>query len=185
MRIKLIAATLLIVGMLGYSVALPSFAAQNSANQLSFVSASGTQAELQPHNLCLRSASATQTLSAEFAITAETRAEGLMMRETLAENAAMLFVYDYTASRSFWMYRTLIPLDIAYINARGEILDIQQMQPCRSYWSNRCPSYPAAAPFLYALEVNLGKFAEWGVSVGDTLLASDCETSIEDAQPWR
>ncbi|EGN75736.1 hypothetical protein A28LD_0781 [Idiomarina sp. A28L] len=142
-------------------------------------------ASAEDANLCLSTDTGTHKVAAEFAITAETRAQGLMMRESLAENAAMLFVYERTGQRSFWMYRTLIPLDIAYISSEGEILDIQQMQPCRSYWSNRCPSYPAGAPFKYALEVNLGKFNEWGVAVGDRLFNSDCETTIEEVQPWR
>ncbi|RUO38281.1 hypothetical protein CWE13_01125 [Aliidiomarina shirensis] len=141
--------------------------------------------EASDENLCLKTESETYKVTAEFATTAETRAQGLMMRESLAENAAMLFVYESTGQRSFWMYRTLIPLDIAYISSAGEILDIQQMQPCRSYWSNRCQSYPAGAPFKYALEVNLGKFKEWGVKVGDKLLNSDCATTIEEVQPWR
>lgn len=136
-------------------------------------------------NVCLRSNAGTHNIAVEFATTAEARSRGLMMRESIADDAGMLFVYEQMGQRSFWMYKTLIPLDIAYINDAGEILDIQQMEPCQSYWSNRCPSYPAAAPFKYALEVNLGKFSEWGFAVGDRLLASDCETNIEEAQPWR
>lgn len=125
-----------------------------------------------------------QQVEVELAMNNAQRAQGLMMRETLAENAGMLFVYPDSAVRSFWMYRTLLPLDIAFIDAQGIIVDIQQMQPCRSYWSNRCPNYPAAAPFLYALEVNLNSFARWQVQVGDQVTAADCATPLAIHTPY-
>ena len=162
----------------------------------SAVAASILPQQLATQALCLRSqntaepqASGPQTsgsiiVQAELALTAEQRATGLMMRESLTENSGMLFVYPHTGQRSFWMFRTLIPLDIAFVSSKGEILDIQQMQPCASYWSQRCPSYPAAQPFLYALEVNLGKFAEWGISEGDWVLQEDCEGNLEGFEAW-
>lgn len=142
--------------------------------------------QLATQALCLSSqnSSKPQIVQAELAMTAEKRATGLMMRESLAENNGMLFVYPHTGQRSFWMFRTLIPLDIAFVSSKGEILDIQQMQPCASYWSQRCPSYPAAEPFLYALEVNLGKFSEWGINAGDWVLQDDCESNLEGLEAW-
>ena len=73
----------------------------------------------------------------------------------------MLFVFDQAQTLSFWMKDTLIPLSIAYINAEGRIVDIQDMQPLDE------TSHPSAEPALYALEVNQGFFAERGVTVGD------------------
>lgn len=147
--------------------------------------------QLATQALCLRSQNNAEPqtaephiVQAELALTAEQRATGLMMRESLAENSGMLFVYPRTGQRSFWMFRTLIPLDIAFVSSKGEILDIQQMQPCASYWRQRCPTYPAAQPFLYALEVNLGKFAEWGISEGDWVLQEDCESNLEGFEAW-
>lgn len=162
----------------------------------SVVAASTVPQQLATQALCLRSQNTAEPqtsgpktsgptiVQAELALTAEQRATGLMMRESLAENSGMLFVYPHTGQRSFWMFRTLIPLDIAFVSSEGEILDIQQMQPCASYWSQRCPSYPAAQPFLYALEVNLGKFAEWGISEGDWVLQEDCESNLEGFEAW-
>ena len=65
----------------------------------------------------------------EIADTPEERQTGLMGRSALAENAGMLFVFDQEQILSFWMKDTLIPLSIAYIDAEGRIVDIQDMQP--------------------------------------------------------
>lgn len=89
------------------------------------------------------------------------RQRGLMERTELAENAGMLFVFDREQPLSFWMKNTLIPLSIAYIDAEGRIVDIQDMQPLDE------TSHPSAEPAMYALEVNQGFFDEHGVEVRD------------------
>lgn len=89
------------------------------------------------------------------------RARGLMERTELAEERGMLFVFDEEETRSFWMKDTLIPLSIAYIDADGRIVDIQNMKPLDT------TTHPSAEPAQYALEVNKGFFAERGVEVGD------------------
>jgi len=89
------------------------------------------------------------------------RQRGLMERTALAENAGMLFVFEGEQALSFWMRNTLIPLSIAYIDAEGRIVDIQDMQPLDE------TSHPSAEPAQYALEVNQGFFAERGIEVGD------------------
>lgn len=181
-KVRLYLAGTLLLGV----VSAPGAATTVSATAASVLSASAVPQQLATQALCLRSQhnTNTQIVQAELATTAEERATGLMMRESLPENSGMLFVYPHTGQRSFWMFRTLIPLDIAYVSNKGEILDIQQMQPCESYWRQRCPSYPAAQPFLYALEVNLGKFAEWGISEGDWVLQEDCESNLEGLEAW-
>jgi len=97
----------------------------------------------------------------EIADTPEERQTGLMGRSALAENAGMLFVFDQEQILSFWMKDTLIPLSIAYIDAEGRIVDIQDMQPLDE------TSHPSAEPAQYALEVNQGFFEGRGVMVGD------------------
>ncbi len=91
------------------------------------------------------------------------RQRGLMERTELAENAGMLFVFDREQALSFWMRNTIIPLSIAYIDRRGRIVDIQDMEPLDE------TSHPSAEPAQYALEVNQGFFRERGVEVGDAV----------------
>jgi uncharacterized membrane protein (UPF0127 family) len=113
------------------------------------------------------------TLTAEIARTPEERRLGLMDRESLAPQQGMLFVFpsDRPASSGFWMYRTLIPLDIAYLNAAGTIVAIRNMTPCPPRSSN-CPIYESGTKYRYALEVNGGYFGARGITAGDSVWAS-------------
>lgn len=88
------------------------------------------------------------------------RSKGLMFRESLPEDEGMLFVYESARPLGFWMRNTLIPLDIAYIDEQGRIVDIQTMQPKdeTTHWSN--------GDAMYALEMNAGWFEAHGITTG-------------------
>ncbi|WP_354443583.1 DUF192 domain-containing protein [Marinobacter sp. MBR-99] len=100
------------------------------------------------------------------------RQRGLMERTTLAEDAGMLFTYqtERSPSHGFWMYQTLIPLDIAYLDKEGVIVSIHSMTPCPSSKGRNCPTYPSGEPFWNAVEMNKGYFAARNISPGDQLL---------------
>ncbi|MCE3026941.1 DUF192 domain-containing protein [Salinicola sp. DM10] len=126
--------------------------------------------------LGLSGASGDYTLRIEVAATAEQRARGLMARDALPEDAGMLFLYpaEQPGSSAYWMYRTRIPLDIAFLGADGTIRALKTMPPCRAEMPSRCPAYPAGVAFRAALETNAGYFAQRGLGVGDRV----------DLAPW-
>ena len=117
----------------------------------------------------------THTLQVEIADDAGERAHGLMARDSLPADAGMLFVYrrEQSPRASFWMYRTRIPLDIAFLGADGEIRAIVTMPPCTSERAAECPSYPAGVPYRVALEVNAGYFDAHGIGIGDRIELPD------------
>lgn len=100
---------------------------------------------------------------------------GLMERRSLAPNAGMLFLYPSTqpATAGYWMFRTRIPLDIAFVDSAGLIRSILTMQPCTSDLAMGCPTYPPGAPYRAALETNAAFFARSGARVGDRVLLGD------------
>lgn len=108
-------------------------------------------------------------LNVEIARTVQERSFGLMERDRLAADAGMLFVYQEQQSpeNGFWMHRTRIPLDIAFIGRNGKIRAIDSMVPCGNDVTKRCPTYRAGVPFRAALEVNAGYFDARGIDVGD------------------
>lgn len=118
-------------------------------------------------SICLGSLA--QPLQVELADSQAQRARGLMQREQLGEYEGMLFRYPAVQppSSGFWMYQTLIPLDIAYLNERGEIVKTFTMMPCGSDNPNQCRSYVSGKAFQYALEMNAGFFAEHDIRMGD------------------
>lgn len=102
----------------------------------------------------------TGTVRAEVASTAAQRARGLMYRDHLPRDGGMLFVYPGERPLSFWMRNTLIPLDIAYVDAGRRVVGVDSMRPLTD------DSHPSGAPAMYALETNRGWMAEHGVRVG-------------------
>ena len=117
----------------------------------------------------------TLQLTLELAVSAEQKSMGLMERRQLADSAGMLFVYDsiQPGDAGFWMYRTRIPLDIAFLDSAGVIRAVRSMTPCPITIAQGCPTYAPDVPYRYALEVNAGFFARHGIGVGDSLRLGD------------
>jgi uncharacterized membrane protein (UPF0127 family) len=92
-----------------------------------------------------------------------TRAQGLMHRKSMPQNAGMLFIFDEQAPHCMWMKNTLIPLSVAFIDDTGSIVNIADMEPHSE------ASHCATRPVRYALEMNRGWFAARGVQPGTRL----------------
>jgi hypothetical protein len=92
------------------------------------------------------------------------RMQGLMYRETMKENQAMLFIFPDEAERSFWMKNTVISLDMIYANAMNEIVSIQKSTTPYSE-----ESYPSNAPAKYVVEVISGYCESHSINVGDQI----------------
>ena len=99
-------------------------------------------------------------IKAEVAADFATRAQGLMYRKSLPPNGGMLFIFDDAAIQCMWMKNTLIPLSVAFIDERGTILNIEDMQPQTEQ------SHCARAPSPLALEMARGWFAQRGIKPG-------------------
>ena len=109
----------------------------------------------------------------KVAATAEDRRRGLMEVPELPEGAGMLFVFEEERSGGFWMWNTLVPLDIAYVGDDGAIVDVLAMDPCESDDPDDCPVYPPEASYVAALEVPQGWFTWHGVEPGDRVRWTD------------
>jgi uncharacterized protein len=94
-----------------------------------------------------------------------TRARGLMFRDSMPEDAGMLFIHDREEPLAYWMKNTRIALDILYFDAQRRLVSQQRdVPPCTA--GNACPSYPSRAPALYVLELNAGQAAKLGLQDG-------------------
>ena len=102
-------------------------------------------------------------IRAEVVADYATRAQGLMHRKSLAQNAGMLFIFDDQAIHCMWMKNTLIPLSVAFIDDNGAIVNIADMEPHSE------ASHCAVQPVRYALEMNRGWFAARGIKPGTRL----------------
>jgi uncharacterized membrane protein (UPF0127 family) len=108
------------------------------------------------------------TFKIETAIGDYETATGLMHRKSMPRDWGMLFLFDESQPRSFYMKNTIIELDIVYIDANQKIVKI---------YRNTSPfdptSLPSVVPIKYALELNgvvtsnldieEGDYVEWSL----------------------
>jgi uncharacterized membrane protein (UPF0127 family) len=104
------------------------------------------------------------TLSVRTASTPAAKAQGLMNRTELPEDAGMAFLSGEPSDTPFWMKDTTIPLSVAFWNTHYRIVDMLDMSPCSS---DPCPLYRSSSPYVGAVEVNQGFLDDHGVQVGD------------------
>ena len=102
--------------------------------------------------------------SVEVVDTPETRAQGLMFRESLPRSAGMLFIYDAPTTASFWMRNTLIPLDMLFVGPEGEVSAIHHNARPR----DETP-IPGGDNVLMVLEINGGLARSFGIEPGSEL----------------
>jgi uncharacterized membrane protein (UPF0127 family) len=83
-----------------------------------------------------------------------------MFREKMGPNEGMVFVFEEPAGVCMWMKNTPLPLSVAFIDADGTIVNIEDMQP------QTTESHCAKKPILYALEMNRGWFRQKNIRPG-------------------
>jgi len=99
-------------------------------------------------------------IEAEVAASDQNRQVGLMNRQAMPQQRGMLFVFTQPNTHCMWMRNTLIPLSVAFIDDEGYIINIEDMKPQTE------DSHCARQPARYALEMNLGWFAQRGIKPG-------------------
>lgn len=111
-----------------------------------------------------------KNLRVKVAMNEHDRATGLMHLPSLPKDEGMLFVMREASPASFWMKNTRIPLDIAFLNERMEIIKFGHMLP----FTGKCK---CALPVKYVVEANEGWFANNGIAVGDKM-----KYEVDDSQ---
>src|SRR4030095_13081118 len=107
----------------------------------------------------------------EVAVSREEVSRGLMYRTSMPEDNGMVFLFRPATPANFWMYHTLIPLDMLFIN-EGKIVKLfEQVPPCKSEKPDDCARYPEGPGIVVSevVELNAGGSklhgVQWGASV--------------------
>jgi len=100
--------------------------------------------------------------------TPETRARGLMYVAALADDQAMIFVYDEPQIVSMWMRNTYLPLDMLFVDARGCIVSIAERTRPLSL-----ASVESGSPVVLVVEIRGGGAAARGAKAGDRIRRPD------------
>ncbi len=139
---------------------------QASGNRTRF----GDFAEIGFH---IEGGTAAAATAARCALLAETAAQqglGLMNRTDLGGYDGMLFKFTSDSNAQFYMLDTPLPLSIAFFDASGAYVSQADMPPC-GHQSN-CPTYAAARPYRWALEVPQGGLPRLAIGPGSRLVAA-------------
>lgn len=101
----------------------------------------------------------------EMAVSPAQRSQGLMFRESLAEDRGMLFDFGRPQRATMWMRNTYVPLDMLFIDADGQITQIA---------ANTQPLSDAVIasrdPVRAVLELRGGVSAKLGIKAGDRVI---------------
>ena len=98
------------------------------------------------------------TLVIEIAEGDSARARGLMQRTSLPARGGMLFLDDEEKIQTFWMRNTPLPLDLIFVDADSQIVNIAKR--ARPFTEQTISSSDSA---LYVLEVNAGFSDRYGI----------------------
>ena len=140
---------------------MPGFASIKQTFLVSSIMACAVASAQVPTRLPTISLSAgIHLVRAEVASTDEGRMQGLMYRKTLGPNEGMLFVFPQDERHCMWMKNTFVPLSVAFIDDKGRIVSIHDMEPQTEN------SHCAATNARYALEMAKGWFRGKGISAG-------------------
>jgi len=101
-------------------------------------------------------------VAVELARTEEERARGLMHRESLPPGTGMLFLFEESGPRVFWMKNTPLSLDMIFVDEEGWIVGIVERAEPRTETPRG-----VGVPSRYVLEVIGGWSRAHGVRPGD------------------
>lgn len=112
-----------------------------------------------------------ETFTLELAMDDDTRLQGLSDRPEIDEHGGMLFVFPDEARREFVMRRCLVPIDIAYLNARGEVvwMHAMQVESDPNVPEYRLKRYDSHYPAQFAIELRDGSLRRLGLKQGDRI----------------
>ncbi len=118
-----------------------------------------------------------ETFNLEVAADFETRNQGLMYRESVAEYGGMLFIYPRSEIQSYWMGNCLVDIDIIFLDAQGRITALHEMKaqsPRREEetevdYRTRLPSYWSRYPSQFAIELRAGWLDRLGLHVDNKI----------------
>jgi len=93
----------------------------------------------------------------------DAQVKGLSGTDRLADNAGMLFWYDETAERCFWMKDMRYSLDIIWLDAQKKVVHVEPELAPNTYPNTYC------AQARYVIELNAGQAAGSGITKGQVL----------------
>lgn len=111
------------------------------------------------------------SLRIEYATTSEARDRGLGGRTEIPEDYGMLFVFPKDDKYGFWMKDMLVPIDVFWLNSKGQVVSIASDVAISTYPNVLYPTEPAR----FVLETVAGFAREYNIATGTPLRLKNVE----------
>jgi len=110
-----------------------------------------------------------QVIKTEFVYDTAGALRGMQFRNSIAPDHGMLYAHRIPGKYGYWMYQTLIPLDMIWMDPKDKVVEIvENAPPCKTP-ASQCPHYGGNEVAQYVLELGAGMVKKYGVKVGDTI----------------
>jgi uncharacterized membrane protein (UPF0127 family) len=94
---------------------------------------------------------------------------GMQFRRTLEPDHGMLYFQRPPGKYGYWMYQTLIPLDMIWIDADHKIVEIvENTPPCKTV-ASQCPMYGGHEIAKFVLQLGGGLAKKYGLKLGQQI----------------
>jgi uncharacterized membrane protein (UPF0127 family) len=179
-RIILIVTLALTVSAL-VAISIASCRNGNGAGGAGSGSASGTSATTGNAKETERIVIGGRAFDLEVVADPESRAQGLMHRESIDEHGGMLFIFpdNEVKVQSFWMKNCLVDIDIIYLDPHGRVTATHRMkaqppqgpeEPEAAYEARvQQQRYPSGYPAQFAIELRSGWLDQLNLKVEDRI----------------
>lgn len=116
-----------------------------------------------------------KTLQLQLALTPSEQQKGLMFRKKLSKDHGMLFLSERPRKQGFWMKNTSLPLDIGYLDASGQLIEIHKLFPF-----DETAVASRSDQILIAIETNRDWYANNGIHPGAQLDMEALQSAISE-----
>lgn len=110
-----------------------------------------------------------KTYHLEVAKTIPQKMQGLMNRNYLCPDCGMIFISPIDTPQNFWMKNTFIPLDMVFVNLKGEVVNIITAEAEAKDENGSYKFFQSSSPATYVIELNAGDASKLGLVSGDIL----------------
>lgn len=112
------------------------------------------------------------SLRLDYATSSEEQERGLSGRIAIPDDYGMLFIFPEDDYHGFWMQDMLVPIDIFWLDDKGQVVSFQENLATSTYPDVFYPTVPAR----YVLETAAGFAAAHNVGIGSIVVLKNLPT---------
>lgn len=110
-----------------------------------------------------------QAIKTEFVFDTVDALRGMQFRNSIAPDHGMLYAHRIPGKYGYWMYQTLIPLDMIWMDSKHTVVEIvENAPPCKTA-ASQCPHYGGNEVAQYVLQLAGGMAKKYGLKRGDSI----------------